>query len=87
MVLDGNSLVQRASTAVVFTGTRPFGGVLIVVVSLTPDRDIWSVRGIGVAERVRTSTPEDITFRRCDKGSDLRRETFFVSGPCVNLLC
>ena len=38
------------------TGRRPSGGVSITVMSRSPASDIWSVRGIGVAERLSTST-------------------------------
>ena len=43
------------STTYVCTGRRSSGGVLITDISRTPTRDIWSVRGIGVALKVRTS--------------------------------
>ncbi len=32
------------------------GGVVIKLISRIPDKDIYKVRGMGVAERVKTST-------------------------------
>ena len=40
----------------VFIGTLLTGGVFIRLTSLSPKRDCWRVRGIGVAVSVKTST-------------------------------
>ncbi len=38
------------------SGRRPSGGVSMIEMSRSPESDMWSVRGIGVAERESTST-------------------------------
>ena len=45
-------------------GLRFVGGVSMVDISLTPINDKYSVRGIGVAERVSTSTNRHISLNR-----------------------
>ena len=49
-------------TTCVFTARRSSGGVLIMLKSLMPVIAIWSVRGMGVALKVRTSTFFFISF-------------------------
>jgi len=45
-----------------FTASLSSGGVSITLIPLMPDSAIWSVLGIGVADRVRTSTFSLIAF-------------------------
>ena len=52
------------SEMVVFIGNLSSGGVSMVLISLTPDSDMYSVRGMGVAVRVSTSTCRR-SFLRC----------------------
>ena len=52
-------------TIEVWMASRSLGGVSITDMSRIPARPIWSVRGMGVAERVRQST----VVRRCFKRS------------------
>lgn len=47
----------------VVTFCLPSGGLKIVLRSRMPVRDMCSVLGMGVAVRVRTSTPVDKTYR------------------------
>ena len=46
----------------VITASRSSGGVSITLILLMPDRDIWSVRGMGVALSASTSTPSLRSF-------------------------
>ena len=72
------------SPTYVRTGRRPSGGVSITVMSRSPARDIWSVRGIGVADRLSTSTRSlswrnssfCLTPKRCSSSTISRPRSF-----------
>lgn len=83
----------------VVTFWRPEGGLKMVLRSRIPVRDMWRVRGIGVAVSVSTSTPVVKTFSFFFKNPILsgfelrttvwpRRETFVEAfeGSCYPML-
>mmetsp|Transcript_1653 Transcript_1653/g.3942 ORF Transcript_1653/g.3942 Transcript_1653/m.3942 type:complete len:284 (+) Transcript_1653:1499-2350(+) len=79
----------------VMVGFLMGGGVRMVEVSRTPDKDICSVRGMGVADNVKTSTPLLITLslsfcltpNRCSSSMTSRDRSLndkpFPSKACV----
>mmetsp|Transcript_35109 Transcript_35109/g.71882 ORF Transcript_35109/g.71882 Transcript_35109/m.71882 type:complete len:204 (+) Transcript_35109:583-1194(+) len=62
--MASTTAVSSYSMTKVLVGLRMGGGERMVEVSRMPLRLIWSVRGMGVAERVSTSTPLQMSLSR-----------------------
>ena len=93
--MASHSTFQSCSITKVCTGMRSCGGSSIVDISRMPDRAIFSVRGMGVAESVSTSTARLISLmcslcatpKRCSSSTMSRprflNSMFFCSSLCV----
>ena len=88
-------MLQSCSITKVCTGSLSSGGSSSVDISRMPDMAMFSVRGIGVAERVSTSTPLAsslmcslcVTPKRCSSSTTSRPRslnfTSLLSSLCV----
>jgi hypothetical protein len=71
----------RNGTRYVWIALRPAGGVSMMERSRTPARDIWRVRGIGVAVIDRTSMPIASCLRRSFAATPNRCSSSTTSRP------